>query len=115
MALLENLIVTACLATGKGGQANQEACQKADQAAAAQFVFIQDTNKREDQNLKMMEKQANDDVGIRQVQVIGGIVFVTKTLVSKSLTVGLPNMGICDSLKAEANQDQSLLKMEWKW
>lgn len=88
-------------------------CSKVDQNASAQFAMIKEVDELEKQKIQYITKQSSAYLGDTSVQVVGGSVFLAKTAVSKSLTFGLPNMGICDSIKTEIKQDKSVLKMEW--
>lgn len=86
MALLDSLIVASCV--GLAGQAN-DACNKALEASAKQSGVEQTTSAYEKHQLKNIEEGAVSFLGKDAVNVSGGMIWLTKSLVDKKASFGL--------------------------
>jgi hypothetical protein len=112
MGVLDSLIVFSCV--GLAGQQN-DACNKALVAGSKQSGIEQTTDTYENHQLKLLEKDAYQLFGENAVNVVGGTAWVTKSLVEKKASFGLPNMGLCDKLVTEINQNEAKLVFKWKF
>jgi hypothetical protein len=112
MSILDSLIVFSCV--GLSGQQNT-ACNKALEAGSQQSGFQQTVNNYEGHELKIFEKDAYDWFGRDAVDVVGGTAWVTKSLVEKRASVGLPNLGLCDNLVTEVDRNTAKLVFKWRF
>lgn len=110
MGLLDSLIVFSCV--GLSGQQN-DACNKALTAGSQQSGITQTANTYESNQMKMLETDANKWFGQDAVTAVGGTAWVTKSLVEKKASIGLPNLGICDKLSTEINSNTAKLVFKW--
>lgn len=113
MGIIDTLIVTSCMGF-QAGQA-QDACQKALQAGSKQSGIEKVVNNKEQQITKKADQTAKEMLGETTVGVVGGTVFLAKTISEKKVSLGLPTLGMCNSIKAEVSDKQSQLKLEWKF
>lgn len=113
MGLLDTLIITSCMGMQSGQP--QDACQKALQAGTKQSGVEKVANDQETAITKKADTKAKDLLGEQTYSVVGGTVFLAKTVSEKKVSLGLPTMGICNSIKAEVSDKQSQLKLEWKF
>jgi hypothetical protein len=112
MAILDTLIMSACM--GFSGQAN-DACQKAFTAGSKQTGLEQQANSYEQSRLQYLQAGAENFFGKDALTAIGGVGFVTKTVVERKASVGLPNFGLCNSLKFEFNSNTEKLVLQWRF
>lgn len=103
------------MATSNGNSADQQVCEKTTEAGAKQTGVMQSVDNYEDRTLKLLDREAKEDFGKDAVSLLGGSVFLTKTLIDKSVTFGLPTYGICSAIKTEIKQNQSILKLIWNF
>lgn len=114
MSVLSSLLVSACVASSNMDSA-QVACEKAAEAGARQSGILQEVDSIEEEEIKMLTKKAEQDLGKDGAFVVAGGVFVARTISSQSVVFGLPNFGVCDSVKADINSQRSIVKLEWKF
>jgi hypothetical protein len=112
MGVLDSLIMTACL--GASG-ATHDACQKSLQAGSKQSGVEQNIDTYESKVTTNAEKDTKEKLGETTVEILGGTAFLTKSVVEKHATIGLPNLGLCTYIKAQIGQDKSMLSLEWKF
>jgi hypothetical protein len=107
MALLDSLIVASCI--GLSGQAN-DACEKALEASAKQSGVEKTTSDYEKHELKNLEDDAVSFMGKDVVNVTGGMIWLTKSLVDKKAS-----FGIYGPLSTEIAPDLTRLVLKWKF
>lgn len=112
MALLDSLIMSACV--GLSGQSN-DACQKALTAASKQSGVEQSANTYEQHKLNYLQSGAESYFGKDTVAAIGGVGWATKSAIERKMTFGLPNFGICNSIKFEFNSNVEKLVFQWRF
>jgi hypothetical protein len=112
MAVLDSLIITACM--GLYGQSN-DACQKAMTAGAKQSGVEQSASKYEQNRLNYLQSGAEGYFGKDTVAVVGGVGWVAKSAIDRKATLGLPNFGFCESLKFEFNSNTEKLVFQWRF
>ncbi len=112
MGLLDTLIVTSCV--GLSG-ASQDACNKALTAGAKQSGIEATANNTEQKITKAADKDAKELLGTGTVNVVAGTAFLVKSVASKSAVLNLPNLGICNTMTININQQQSLLNLKWMY
>ena len=113
MGLLDTLIVTSCLSFQPGPQ--QDACKSALQAGTKQSGVEKVANDQEKKVTEKADTTAKELLGEQAVGVVGGTVFVAKTISEKRVSFGLPTFGLCNAVRAEVSDKQSNLKFEWKF
>lgn len=114
MGLFESAIMSACIAGASPGQ-GQMACQKATEAGGKQTGVEQTVDAYETRETKIFEKKFVDFLGQDSATAVAGSVFLAKSLASRSVSFGLPNFGLCSSIKTEITENTSMLKLEWKF
>ncbi len=92
----------------------QMACQKAFEAGGKQSGIEKIADSKEKEITKNVEQTAKDFFG-SSFDMVAGIALIVNTVSKKQATVGLPNLGICDSMRLQAGIDESKLQMEWKF
>lgn len=110
MGLIDTLIVTSCV--GLSG-VQQDACNKALEAGSKQSGISQTMNTYEKHELNSLQDGAINYLGKDTVNVLGGMGWLTKSLVEKKASFGLPNFGICDKLTTEINTNTTKLVFKW--
>lgn len=86
MAILDSLIVAGCV--GLSGQSN-DACTKALDAGTKQSGIAQSANAYENHELKIFEQHAYSWFGKDAVGVVGGMVWMGKSVAEKKAHVGI--------------------------
>src|SRR5271165_237244 len=86
MALIDSMILTACM--GMSGQSN-DACQKALTAGSKQSGVEQNLNLYESNQTKNLELKAYSWFGKEAVGVVGGAVWLGKSVSEKKASFGL--------------------------
>lgn len=114
VGILLNTLMTACTATSHSNM-DQAACEKATQAGVQQIGISQYMDSTEEHFVQFLKKKADRNVGKDGQYAVGATYFVARTAQTKSLSFGLPNLGLCDSLKTELNDTQALLRFEWRF
>lgn len=105
MALLDSMILTACM--GLSGQSN-DACVKALQAGTKQSGVEQNVNSYETRQTKGLEYKAYDWFGKQTVGVVGGAVWLGKSVSERKAA-----FGIYGPLHMEVSE--KLTQMVFKW
>lgn len=93
----------------------QQACEKALQAGSKQSGVETAANDEEKRVTQKADAKAKEFLGEKAVGVVGGTVFIAKTISEKKVTFGLPTLGVCDSVKAQVSDKASELKIEWNF
>ena len=106
------LIAGAC--TGFSGTGNQ-ACSKALEAGGLQSGFSQNINKAEGYVTTQANKKAKYIMGDTGMEIVGGTVFLAKTVRDKSVQFNLPTFGICDKIVNKVGTDQVSTTLEWRF
>ncbi len=110
MGLLESAVMSVCMgASGASGQA----CDKAVEAGTKQSGYEQMVDRYENHQVKLLEGKAIDWFGRDAVTTVGGTVWLTKTIIDKKASIGLPTLGVCDKLVAQVNTTEALLVFKW--
>lgn len=112
MGLLSSALVSACVASSTG-LTDQKICMNTTEAGAKQFGIMQNVDLLEDRAIRQINREALEDFGKEPIDMVGGGIFIAKSIMEKSVTLALPTFGICNSAKTEIRQDQSLLKLQW--
>lgn len=105
MALLDSMILTACM--GMSGQSN-DACVKALQAGTKQSGVEQNVSIYEKRQTKNLEYTANDWFGKQAVGIVGGAVWLGKSVSERKAA-----FGIYGPLHMEVGE--KLTQMVFKW
>lgn len=105
MALLDSMILTACM--GMSGQSN-DACVKALQAGTKQSGVEQNVNTYESRQTKGLERTAYDIFGRSTVGVVGGAVWLGKSVSEKKAS-----FGIYGPLHMEVGQKLTQMVLKW--
>ena len=105
MALLDSMILTACM--GMSGQSN-DACQKALTASAKQSGVEQSVNTYEKHQTKSLEYKAYDWFGKQTVGVVGGAVWLGKSVSEKKAS-----FGIYGPISMDVGQKLTQLVLKW--
>lgn len=113
MGLIVSTLITACAMSSSS--MSQEACEKATQAGLTQLGISQQVDSAEEHEVKIIEKRAKENLGDEGVMAVATTYFVARTAKTKSVTFGLPTLGLCDSIKVDVNQDTQLLRFEWRF
>lgn len=106
------MIVSACLSFNGQGK---EACEKALEAGSKQSGIEQNVNQAQDRLEDKAKKNAKDLLGDTTMDVVGGTVFLAKTISDKSVKFSLPTMGLCDKITNEVGPDKYQLQMVWRF
>jgi hypothetical protein len=104
--------MSACM--GLSGQSN-DACQKALTAASKQSGVEQSANKYEQNRLNYLQSGAEGFLGKDAVAAIGGVGWAGKSVIERKASFGLPNFGICNSIKFEFNSNLEKLVFQWRF
>lgn len=105
MALLDSVIMTACM--GLSGQSN-DACTKALQAGSKQSGVEQNVGTYETHQTKILEYKAYDWFGKQAVGVVGGAVWLGKSVSEKKAS-----FGIYGPLHMDVGQKLTQLVLKW--
>lgn len=105
------LIAGACLSFSGNGH---EACSKAIEAGAKQSGFEQNVNKAEEIVTKEANGKAHYLLGDTGMEVVGGGIFIAKTVRDKSIQFNLPTLGICDRISSHVSPDNYGLQFVWR-
>lgn len=104
------LIASACI--GLSGN-KQQACEKALEAGSKQTGIEQNVDKFQ----KVVERKAKDGaedvIGKDGVDVVGGGVFVAKTIVDRSVKFNAPTFDLCDRVTSQVGIDKYSVELEW--
>lgn len=111
MAAVAALIAGACMSFSGNGH---DACTKAAEAGAKQSGFEQNIDQVEKDVTKKADKTVHLFLGDTAVDVLGGGIFVAKTVRDKSLQLNLPTLGICDKISGEVGTERSGIQFIWK-
>jgi hypothetical protein len=112
MSLFSTLITSMCISSST---MTRDACSKAIDAGGKQSGVEQKMNDLESKETQSLDKDLKASLGDAGFNVVGGTVFAAKTVRDKSLSFGLPNFGICDSVKTELKPESYKLKLEWNF
>lgn len=105
------LMIAAACANLSGPQ--KDACQKGLEAGGKQSgaeQIIYSTQKKIENNAK---EAVQSFLGEEGMGVAGGTIFLTKTVINKSVKFSLPTLGICDKVTNQVGPDKYSLLMEW--
>jgi len=97
------------------GQQSHDACVKGLQASAKQTGVEQRANTIEKEQTRNLENVAYEYVGKDNAQIVGGMGFATKSVIDKKAYIGLPNLGICNRMSLEVDQNTQKLLLQWKF
>lgn len=106
------LIASACM--DMSGP-SQEACKKGLEAGAKQSGIERTVNSAQKKARTTAKEEAIETVGKKPVQIVGGGIFLAKSISKKSITTTVPNMGLADKIKAEIGVSKYSVKMEWSF
>lgn len=110
MSTMTTLAISVCI--GLSG-AQQQACEKAIEAGAKQSGIEQNVDRFQRKIEKNATDKATDIIGKPGVDVVGGGVFVAKTIMDKSVRFNLPTLGICDRITNQIGVNQYSTQLEW--
>lgn len=114
MGILITSIVAACAATFHSVN-DYNACASASRAGAQQFGIQQQVDNMEEHTVNYVKQKAEEKLGKAAMETVGGAYFVAKVLQAKTITFGLPTLGLCNSANADIGVAQSGLRFEWKF
>lgn len=80
-----------------------------------QLGITQQVDGMEEKNVKYLEKKADDNFGKNAEYAVIGAYFIARTVQTKSLGVGLPTLGLCNSVRAEVGPAGSFMRFEWRF
>lgn len=103
-------ITSACLGLSGNGE---QACQKAMEAGSKQSGIEQNVNKFEKTVERKATYKATDLLGKAAIDVVGGGLFLAKTVVDKSVQFNVPTLGTCDKITNKVGVDKYSVQMEW--
>lgn len=106
------MIATACM--GFSG-IEKEACVKAAEAGSKQSGIEQNVNQAQKKAEDQAKEKAKDMLGQTTIDVVGGTVFLAKTISDKSVKFDIPNMGIADKITSEVGTEKYYLNLVWKF
>lgn len=112
MSAIAVLIASACISSSS---VKQEACEKGLQAGTKQFGIERSINTLENRVQKGAKSTAYNWFGQTGSDVLGGTIFLAKTVSDKSLSVKLPTMGIADRITTTAGVNLYRLNLEWRF
>lgn len=113
MSSLAALIIAgAC--TGFNGN-GKEACSKGLQAAGKQTGIEQNIGTAEKKLENNAKEKAQDWIGNTGMDIVGGTVFLAKTISDKSVKFDIPNMGIADKITSEVGTEKYYLNLVWRF
>lgn len=104
------MITSACLSFSN---INQEACNKAAEAGAKQSGFEQNIETVQKGIEKEADHKAHYILGDTGMEVVGGGIFLAKTVVDKSVNFNLPTLGMCDRITNHVGVDKYSLELVW--
>lgn len=99
---------------GLSGQSN-DACTKVLTAGAKQSGFERMANTYEFKQSKELEKEAYEWFGNDAIKVMGTAAWASRAISERKVSVGLPNLGICDRMSFELGSSASKLVFDWKF
>jgi hypothetical protein len=114
MGILLSSLLSVCAATSQSSM-GKEACQKATEAGVNQLGIQQTMDSFEERTVHQIEMDAEKAIGKDGMYAVGGTYFLVRTIQTKSLILGIPTMGLCDSVKTDIGPKQSVLRFEWKF
>lgn len=112
MSAMAILIASACISSSG---VKQEACSKGLEAGTKQFGVEQSVNSFEKKVEKDAKLTAYDWFGKTGSDVLGGTIFLAKTVKDKSVSFGLPTLGIANRITTTAGVDIYRLNLEWRF
>jgi hypothetical protein len=141
MAILESLIISGCvgltgdvqLACQKSLQAaiketvttptgcvalteeDKAACKKIEHVPPKQASLESIANSAEEKYSKKAESTVRYMVGNTTFDYVGATAFAVKTVQDKSVSFGLPTLGLCNNAHVQVGQDKSDVRLEWKF
>lgn len=112
MSAMAILIASACISSSG---VKQEACEKGLQAGTKQFGIEKSVNILEDKVQNGAKLTAYDWFGKTGSDVLGGTIFLAKSVKDKSVSFGLPTLGIANRITTTAGVDVYRLNLEWRF
>lgn len=104
------LIVSACV--GLSG-VKQEACEKGLEAGAKQTGIEKGVDAIQKESERKAKYIALDLIGKSGMDMVGGGIFLVKTVADKSVKFNLPTLGLCDRITNRVGVDKYSLEMVW--
>lgn len=109
--LSSTIIIAACV--GAQGTANQ-ACVNAVDAGTRQMGIRDTVDQIETNTVRYLDSEVQKQLNQDQLSALAIAGFVYKTAKEKKLTVNLPTLGVCDSVKNEITKNSYSLTLQWK-
>lgn len=106
------MIAAACMSFSG---VEKEACTKAAEAGARQSGIEQSVKRAQDKVEDKAKEEAKDLIGKTGMDVVGGTVFLAKTISDKSVKFDIPNMGIADKITSEVGTEKYYLNLVWRF
>lgn len=110
MSAVALMITSACISFSGNGH---EACSKAAEAGAKQSGFEQNVDLMEKNVTQKADKEARILIGTTTFDIVGGTVFIAKTVVDKSVKLNVPTFGLCDKISTQVAPNKYSLHLEW--
>jgi hypothetical protein len=107
-------LIIAASCTGFSGNGH-EACSKAMEAGGKQSGIIQNIDTAEKKVSKDAEQEVHYLLGDTTFDVVGGGVFLAKTVREKSVQFNAPTFGLCDKITSQIGVDKYSLNLEWRF
>ncbi|NJO48210.1 MAG: hypothetical protein HC840_00680 [Leptolyngbyaceae cyanobacterium RM2_2_4] len=104
------LIAGACI--GLSGN-SKLACEKALEAGSKKTGIEQNVNRFQKTVERKAKDQAEEYIGQEGVDVVGGGVFIAKTIVDKSVQFNAPTFDLCDKVTSQVGVDKYSVQLEW--
>lgn len=110
MGILSTTIISVCV--GLTPQ-QEQACEQGLIALTKQTTLEQEINKDENSLNKTLLKDAQGTLGNDRVTIIGGSLYILKSVSERHAKINIPTLGICNSAATDIGQDNYMIRLEW--